>query len=442
MFRKPRSPLSRTRFKHGAAALKQADKSTSHATPVEQALAIIEGLWRVLLAILVSPGSLDRKINGDTQVQKTTPKYTFLVLSTFVAIKATKMSLTILMLAMLPFVRGCEPETQQKMVFPSIEAELILPKLEDILLMGVPSVLLVILFLRVYARILKFIAAKRTASRFYNVACYIAGWQYLASSVIIICTLRLFADTESGIGYTLEALRWGGIGALAWGTLLYTWTLLSIEKLPPWRRYLKRTAKFGLILASSAVLSALVLVAGLATAVPLAIHGSKKELIKPLLQVTLIKTERDEDMNQTLRFVLRNLSENTVYLSGGSVHFLYDPTQQASDKISSCETGIHKIGEVEEWRNAGTAGVLLEPNKNHVITVVVAPESTAPPQHCPFGDWPNNTKDIPKFIFYLLPKEYFQYPAPKHYAGRIGFNSLVLSEEDQFLEAFIINPSR
>jgi hypothetical protein len=338
MFRKPRSPLSRTRFKHGAAALKQADKSTSHATPVEQALAIIEGLWRVLLAILVSPGSLDRKINGDTQVQKTTPKYTFLVLSTFVAIKATKMSLTILMLAMLPFVRGCEPETQQKMVFPSIEAELILPKLEDILLMGVPSVLLVILFLRVYARILKFITAKRTASRFYNVACYIAGWQYLASSVIIICTLRLFADTESGIGYTLEALRWGGIGALAWGTLLYTWTLLSIEKLPPWRRYLKRTAKFGLILASSAVLSALVLVAGLATAVPLAIHGSKKELIKPLLQVTLIKTERDEDMNQTLRFVLRNLSENTVYLSGGSVHFLYDPTQQASDKISSCET--------------------------------------------------------------------------------------------------------
>lgn len=437
MFRSRPRAVQRIRLRRGSATGVSVAKSTINSTPVERVLTLLHHLGQVLLALIFKPHRLDETINGSSEIQRTVPKYTFLTVAIFAAVKTCKFVLMLFLIVNLEYLRGCDPVEQQPMAQPLFQQELVVPSLVDIMLVGLPSALLIIVLLSLVRALLRLVVAAQAARRFYNVSVYIAGFQYALFAVVMIAWLPIRRPVEKDYSLVVEQVpSFGFVGALAWGALLLAVTLLRVTRAgrEGWTR-LRRCVIGLLAWGAMAMVSLMVLAVGPIVALPLATREIEPDLERPVLAATLLDVAVRPDGWPRARLLVTNLSGQHRYIEFSDVVLLFDDLGNSS---AECSNGELRLGRVREWQEAAMQGQLLAPRDPLILTVDLFAYPRKDVRDCGLARWSLATgEDL--VLEFLLPERLVRYTPPENYLARIRFRQVdSVSGKRGGLAAFLV----
>ncbi|MGW8389892.1 hypothetical protein [Pseudoduganella sp. HUAS MS19] len=409
----PRSSLRRGRARPGAPRLE-----TSDATPVEKLLAMGAAVVHILAAMLFMPHRLDEKINGATGIERSLPKFSFLTVCIFSAVKACKYLLMLFILANLVWMRGCDPVTQQALDMPDVTQHLNIPSLQDILLIGLPSALLILGLLVMLRALLRLAMPVEAARRFFNVAVYIAGFEYLVVALALAGSLPF--HTRANRNSLLELVPFFSFGVvLVWGALLMAITAMRASRVPgkPRRWHVSGPMGIGAFLLMLVWNGAIVGTVPL-LAFPLAANAIKPELEKPVLTVALLHASATPGQAPRYTVALSNLGREHRYLLHTDLAVLFDALKRP---LASCQEGRMLSGRVAEWSNSTAAGTMLAPGEVVQLNIDLLP---AVQRDCEFPPWRVPQSDEEGGLRELLSSGVWDYPVPQHYHARLAFDAV------------------
>lgn len=409
----PRKSLRRGRAKPA-----EQRRDAALATPVEKVLAMGAALMRVLGAMVFKPHRLDEKINGAAGIQRSVPKYTFLTVCIFSAVKACKFLLMLFILASLFWMRGCDPVTQQAVNMPDVAQHLNIPSLQDILLIGLPSALLILGLMVALRTLLRLVLPVDAARRFFDVAVYIAGFEYLVMALVLAGSLPF--HTRANRGSMLELVPLACFAAvLVWGALLLAITAMRLSRVPG------RTRSWYVSAPLSAGVFALMLVWNAAIvgtvpvlAFPLAAHEVKPELEKPVMTVALLRAGTLPERSLRYTVAVSNLGPEHRYLLHRDLMVLFDDLQQP---MAGCKEGKLFAGKVLEWNGGTDAGTMLAPGQVIQLNIDLLPLQEP---GCEFFAWRVPQGRENGGLGELFSSGVWDYPVPQHYLARVAFDAV------------------
>lgn len=409
----PRSSLRRGHTKPAAPR-----QEPAVATPVEKVLGMGAALVRVVATMVFMPHRLDEKINGAAGVQRSVPKYTFLTICIFSAVKACKYLLMLFILASLIWMRGCDPVTQQPINKPDVAQHLNIPNLQEILLIGLPAALLILGLLVALRAVLRLAMPVDAARRFFNVAVYIAGFEYLVVALALAGSLPF--HTRANRSTLLEFVPFFSFAVvLAWGAALMAITAMRVSRVPGKRRrwYVSGPIGIGVFLLMMAWNAAIVGTVPL-LAFPLAANAVKPELDKPALTLALLHTSAVP--GETLRYTVAvsNLGNEHRYLLHSEVALLFDDLRQL---LAGCKEGRMFTGRVVEWKDGTQAGTMLAPGQVIQLNIDLLP---AAQRDCWFLAWRVPQAGEEGGLGELFSSGVWDYPVPQHYRARVAFDAV------------------
>lgn len=373
---------------------------------------------RVLGAMVFKPHRLDEKINGVAGIQRSVPKFTFLTVCIFSAVKACKFLLMLFILASLFWMRGCDPVTQQAVKMPDVAQHLNIPSLQDILLIGLPSAMLILALLVALRAILQLALPVDAARRFFNVAVYIAGFEYFVVALVLAGSLPFHTRANRGSMIELVPLACFAM-VLVWGTLLLTITAMRLSQ---WQGGTRRwyvsgplsIGVFALMMAWNAAIVGTVPV----LAFPLAANEVKPELDKPVMTVALLQAATLPGKALHYTVAVSNLGREHRYLLHRELTVLFDDLTQP---MAGCREGKLFAGKVREWKDSADAGTMLAPGQ--VLQLNIDLQPLVEPG-CDFYSWRVPQADEQGGLGELFSSGVWNYPVPQHYLARVAFDAV------------------
>ena len=304
---------------------------------------------RILWSMIASPRGCHRLLGDAAGPGRSVPPYTFLALSTFFAVRAIRAVLATLMLLALALDRSCSSVTQPDVEFPKLVEQLRIPSLEEVLGIGLPSVLLILLLLALFRRLLSNgVMTQPQTQAFYRIASYIVGFQYLLFTLAAAVILGSF-DIPAGAAAENYASRFGvyalGLLAVAWPALLFA--LQFGNMIPQQASRLRRGGVAGRVAEALAavLLSAATLCVGVLLSYPLARKDVAPQQAAPAVaEAVLLQPVNDAGGVTRLSLLLSNHSGATLLLSPRSI---------TVDWAKGMPGTLKGSGEITAWSEAG-----------------------------------------------------------------------------------------
>ena len=160
--------------------------------------------FRTIFDLARHPARLGNESTDESGRSHYVKPYTFLAMTTFLVIKVIRISIVYLLIAISAFTFTCETrhDTMQEVEYPSLAAQLRLPSLSEVLLIGIPMVAFVLIFAWLY----RILVTKRPAKlndKFVLISCYSIGFQYflylIALAIIAIFWLKFPEGGRSNV---------------------------------------------------------------------------------------------------------------------------------------------------------------------------------------------------------------------------------------------------
>lgn len=408
----------RTSLRRGRAKPVIPRQEAAVATPVEKVLGMGVALVRILATIVFQPHRLDEKINGVAGIQRSVPKYTFLTICVFSAVKACKYLLMLFILASLIWMRGCDPVTQQPINKPDVTQHLNIPNLQDILLIGLPAALLILGLLLVLRALLRLALPRDAAQRFFNVAVYLAGFEYLVVALVLAGSLPFHTRANKSSLLELVPLISFAV-VLVWGAVLMAITVMRVSRLPGKSRWWYVSGPIGVgVFLLMAVWNAAIVGTVPLLAFPLAANAVKPELDKPVLTLALLHASANTKETPRYTVAVSNLGREHRYLLHSEVAVLFDDLQQP---LAGCKEGKMFTGSVVEWKDSTAAGTMLAPGQVIQLNIELMP---AAERDCGFFAWRVPQADAEGGLGELLSSGVWDFPVPQHYLARVAFDAV------------------
>lgn len=402
---------------------------------VQSVLNFCSGVIQVLYRLMTSPLRLARHVDQRGRLSSAVPPYTFLMLGTFAATKALRALIGAVLLSIFVALRGCEPETQIDPDVASFWAYLRLPSVDEVLLTGLPTVLIILVILKAASRFI----ARRTppgGQHFFSLCLYIVGFQYIlliAAATAGMPRGFIFATDNpdfDGVGVVLLLVGLGA--AVVWPAALFAiqvWSNLPMSKSSVFR---SRPIRLVVATVLGVTVSLNTLFAGILVAYPLARFDLETSAApRPVMQIVLVEGTVAQQLPTTVTVMLTNLSKFTL-------NFLpsFAEWQRSADNQ-------YVTGRLIDWKASDGRLVSVKPGESTWLILmfdsVRAPNPNrgifdweAPWTYAVFGDttradWPLLEVVFPKSIF----------PVPIKVTGRLTLKSVNGSGNPAKIVAFV-----
>jgi hypothetical protein len=158
-------------------------------------LAFCGGTALILARMLVRPHRFDAGADRRGYLSPRVHPFTLLTLSAFFSTTTLRVLMVLLIVSVSTVLRGCQAETQVPVDSDAILRDaLTLPRVDDVLLIGIPSVVAITLLLRAAQALLRRAGTDATnAEAFFNAGLYIVAFQ----SLWLLVALGVAASIES-----------------------------------------------------------------------------------------------------------------------------------------------------------------------------------------------------------------------------------------------------
>ena len=356
------------------------------ASRIESAVLGLSGLFtgaaRALWKLIAAPRTFPDAIAEQRKLGLGIRPFTFLTLCAFVSIRAMRAFITGLALLFIGLGRACTGPSMDQLEPPD-DAELLkIPSIEEVLSIGVPSVLLVLLALVLVRKLLQrgaFVDAPQ--DRFYEICCYIVGFQYL----LLLLTIGASSLAIDKWMPVLLAL------AVLWPAALFAMQLPSV--IPRDINRLVRGKWFTRVATGCAaiLMSLLTIAAGVSASIPYVrsqLDAYANE--KPILELALIDTTSNPGQASAVTLLLTNNSKHPLALT---------PKYTETDFGGGTVVPAASNWRITSWKGADAKVVILAPGETGWLTAVEGVAgSDAGIENCHF---PHRDKDAADEIGFL-----------------------------------------
>jgi hypothetical protein len=380
MFRRKQNGNQAPRFRRDRRSIAVTEADDGFLSAIEAGIhdifRLALGLTQALYRLLLFPLTLEHHADSHGKLVSFVPPHTFLTLAVFLASKSLRLLIGGACLGWLANVRGCAPETQLTYQLPTASELVQLPTIEDVLLTGVPTLLLVLLLLFGIAN--AWAALPRSVRRkAVNLSLYIIGLEFLLVilGVAYIAPNDFFismVDETRQVAYQkllddppYEKLLVACAIVVTWPTvLLSSQVYKSISHRAASRVARTIFAAVSLGIAFSVCLASLLI--GIAVAfVPVRRQIEEHKKPNPHMQVWLLN-DRTAQVSKTLTFLVLNRS------SSSPLSLFMDKV-----KLQSRQSGDYTLAKTVAWSNFPAPVMAISPKESGWFVV----EMTTEPHH-------------------------------------------------------------
>lgn len=271
-------------------------------------------------------------ISSGTEVSKYTRPLTTLLFQTFITARAIRIIYVFWLFVIASLFRGCDGETVVELDTPAILTSFELPAFEEIILIGIPLFLFVLMLSLITRFFL--ISEPRYGDLVKQYAMYVVSFQYTTYILIAIVVLLLsFAPPFLLVGsipapiLNLAYTILNAIIFLLFGWPIYCyWRLLSLGLPAKAFRYKRKLTLHLCFLFCSIGLVLGALVGGIGLVYPLVKSDTKSFSVQtPLLATVVLSELLSSDKVTRLAILARNNSTNDLWLLTNDIVFSADP---------------------------------------------------------------------------------------------------------------------
>jgi hypothetical protein len=285
--------------------------------PTEKIESFLIGFLYFLKQIFCTLGDLAfnktrfcKTLKSHDRDKRYTKPVTFITLMSFLAIRIFRFGVITIILVFS--TASCETQTEAK--YPSLLDELRVPSLTEIILYGIPILIVVLLF----SQLLKFVLLKESADSkemLVSITYYSVGFQY-------VIYLLIFSTISLVFYYELEVENYVLFIPVA---LMFLWVVLAFNRLVSKTidNQDLRFSTFGVkhiwLFLWSVVLMAITTLSGAGMAYSLA-HLEAEELkSKPVLSIGLITSDNSKEDEFSVNVLVRNNSDEELVLLSNQI---------------------------------------------------------------------------------------------------------------------------
>jgi hypothetical protein len=284
-------------------------------------LGFFSGTVLILARMLARPNRFDEHADERGYLSPRVHPYTLLTLSAFLSTTTLRVLMTLFIVAVSGLFRGCDAETQVPVDTAAITRDaLALPKIDDLMLIGIPTVIVVTLLLRATQMLLQRSGAQAArCEAFFNVGLYIVAfqslWLLVALGIAVSIGIalpkdgRLDPETVAEVVVIVITLLF----MIAWPAMMFRKGLRDVLASRPVDRR-RRPGAWGLA-AGALVLTLLTSWPEVLVAYPMASHQAKALTAdRPVLKVALADVADKTDAALRLMLLLSNNSDETLFV--------------------------------------------------------------------------------------------------------------------------------
>jgi hypothetical protein len=285
--------------------------------PTERIESFLIGFLYFLKQIFCTLGDLafnqsrfSKILNSGDKSKRYTKPVTFITLMSFLTIRIFRLGVLVILLVFN--LASCETQTRAK--YPSLQDELQVPSLTEIILYGIPILILVLLF----SQVLKFVLLKGSAKSgdlLAAVSYYAVGFQYFMY-LLIVALFSLFIYFEPEIEDSIVFIT---------VSLLLLWIILVAYRLVAKTIEKKdlRVSTIGLkqiwLLLWSLLLMVLTTLSGAGITFFLAQLEAEELKSKPVLSIGLIDSDNSKEDEFSVNVLVRNNSDEELVLLSNQI---------------------------------------------------------------------------------------------------------------------------
>jgi hypothetical protein len=299
-------------------------------------IAFIQALLRTLRDLAFNQTRFSQALQAQPADAKYTKPVTFITLVSFLSIRIFRFGLLTLLLAIS--TSRCHAETLTETQYPSVLDELKIPSIEEIILYGIPTLLIVLLV----SQLLKFVLLKKpdeSGKLLVSVTYYSVGFQYLAYLILFaILSAEFYAEVQDyyrprpSVDNLLKILA---LLCVLW--ILFIFNRLVLKTIDPSQfRVAKRGWKQLWLFLWTVLLLAVTTASGALMSYSLAKQEVEERLEKPFLAVSLIGYDNSASDRIVLNLLVLNNSKDQVPLNAAQV-YVYGNLQHPGEIINSCQ---------------------------------------------------------------------------------------------------------
>jgi len=295
-------------------------------------IAFVQGFLRTVRDLAFNQTRFGQALQNQNADAKYSKPVTFITLISFLAIRIFRFGVLTLLLAF--GASSCGAETLTEKAYPSLLDELKIPSISDIILYGIPTLIVILLV----SQVLKFMLLKKAGESgkvLMAITYYSVGFQYMAYLVLFsIISLVMYLQIESSdyLNYLI-----GGVVLvfLLWVILVF-YRLVSKTIDESHLRVAWRGGKQIWLFLWSSVLMTVTTLSGWEMAYSLAKLEVADRQAKPVLATSLIELDITSGGSFSFDLLVQNNSKDEVSLETAEV-FVYGKLMHPGQIIDSCQ---------------------------------------------------------------------------------------------------------
>lgn len=285
-------------------------------------IAFVKHLLCTLRDIAFNKARFSQVLKGQDTETKYAQPITFITLVSFVALRIFRFGVLTLLLAF--GTASCHAETLTENAYPSFWDELKIPSITEIILYGIPTLIVVILI----SQFLKFVLLKKhtgSGEVLLSITYYAVGFQYIAYLLLFsLVSLLVYLDPPEGFFYAIPV---GALLFLIWVILVYYRLVVKVIDEDQFR-VRKRGLKQAWLFLWSVILIAVTSLSGWGMSYSLARLEINERSARPLLKLIMIGFDTSTSTGIFVDLLVRNNSGGEIALRTDEVYAYGDLLHQ------------------------------------------------------------------------------------------------------------------
>jgi hypothetical protein len=357
-------------------------------------MAFCAGTVFILARMTARPHRFDASADARGYLSPRVHPFTLLTLSAFFTTTTLRVLMTLLIVSIASLFRGCQAETQVPLDTDAVTRDLVaLPRVDDVILIGIPSVIVVTLLLRATQYLLQWMGADpRRCEAFFNIGLYIVAFQSLWLLVALGLAVSISNWVPDYGGVHSEAVGEGVavLFTVAWPAVMFRKRLRAALASRPGGSQ-RRPGQVGTA-AMAIGLSCLTPWPEVLVAYPLASRQAKALTAdRPVLKVALADLVDGGGGARRLVLLLSNNADETLFLF---------PEHAQIDMPLADGKGRIVPAIVEDWQRSREKIIAMAPRETRWLSVVVTPAAQPDYIGC---DWaairPDDARGVPDDVY-------------------------------------------